>query len=893
MEFNATDGYGIVPEMVVRHPYAMLLVGAYGLAAICIMLFFAVEDGCWHYSRRVETIYLSCVLLVVYTTSVMLGFPYVDLERTFENPLGPCSLLFELPCSLAMSDEEELAYSRLGVLAVQHVVLLLVMVFIMARHVAPVTMKAYYEEIHVFGGGDARLSKLAAAQPVMVRWARELNECLCELEDSIEDPVLFPSSTLGLCLLSMALLMLNDVVVAIPSLGKVTFIFASAVSVIMWIHIAWTLWYAWRVYGEFADKCQRLLRDIVKEGNGNALKYLFACVSLRCLLEVSRDVLELLYRDALEGNLLGNTEKAMFIYALQNIGLCGSRRRQEAVKQILLSTVGQELTELKKLLDGTGNYHNLYKLVYHDISYEVVRSEILTHIQKQSKVVRQRPGHIAGIKVCSDIDDTLYSSGGHFPAGCDKRFPKGVVYPGCLTLFKVLDKSWQPNAPSSNLAFLSARPHVYKSWAEKKSYDFFLGLVEEGRLHSIPTMIPGQLGLGLWAMLTYACVKNVAWSRVGEFKYQTYKRFARLYLEYDFVFCGDDGQGDLWAGQRMTQNGRSEKPLDEFMDETSDDDEEADNQLTSPSEDSSPSSSSEGDQGHETSSSSEQADSDGRCDIPRRMFSYLSPRNRSRMRTTSSIIWAPLGERNASIPPSNPPRMGQPPSQNVALRPRKSVRTASFHPDELDEVEDEHPAGGDIGNEDAVEHEASLAALSRNSFYRGLSASSWGSLREQGGRIRCVLIHEVLDKSKRTPLTTGSSRRRRRDSDEAWRNSMRDRKLLFHGTYVGAACALHCCDPSLVSLAELLEVAQDAMQEFEEVRLMYPEMGEKWDDVERHLSFDLRQADMLLIDGGHAPLRVLRSTSEVEHVEAADQISHVFSHTRRARCSSSTSSSST
>jgi hypothetical protein len=49
-----------------------------------------------------------------------------------------------------------------------------------------------------------------------------------------------------------------------------------------------------------------------------------------------------------------------------------------------------------------------------------------------------KKGHY-GIKVLSDVDDTLWSSGGRWPAGCDKRYLSHVVYPGVLALFEELD----------------------------------------------------------------------------------------------------------------------------------------------------------------------------------------------------------------------------------------------------------------------------------------------------------------------------------------------------------------------------------------------------------------------------------------------------------------------
>ena len=90
---------------------------------------------------------------------------------------------------------------------------------------------------------------------------------------------------------------------------------------------------------------------------------------------------------------------------------------------------------------------------------------------------------LAWRKILSDVDDTLSSSGGSWPAGMDTSYPKKTVYPGVLGFYRELDigTSGQfhvryfckllPPPPGSevwddlrvgNLVFLSARPHVYK-----------------------------------------------------------------------------------------------------------------------------------------------------------------------------------------------------------------------------------------------------------------------------------------------------------------------------------------------------------------------------------------------------------------------------------------------
>ena len=44
----------------------------------------------------------------------------------------------------------------------------------------------------------------------------------------------------------------------------------------------------------------------------------------------------------------------------------------------------------------------------------------------------------------------------------------------------------------------------------------------------------------------------------------TFENYAHLYPEYKFIFCGDDGQGDLLAGEMMTEK-HSEKLIAVFI----------------------------------------------------------------------------------------------------------------------------------------------------------------------------------------------------------------------------------------------------------------------------------------------------------------------------------------
>ena len=66
-------------------------------------------------------------------------------------------------------------------------------------------------------------------------------------------------------------------------------------------------------------------------------------------------------------------------------------------------------------------------------------------------------------------------------------------------MYKELDSGvtgeWMPGN-AGNLAFLSARPHVYKSALELSAFAKVGALVARGQMHCAPTMLAGQLDTG-------------------------------------------------------------------------------------------------------------------------------------------------------------------------------------------------------------------------------------------------------------------------------------------------------------------------------------------------------------------------------------------------------------
>eukprot|EP00746_Dinoflagellata_sp_MGD_P023033 gnl/MRDRNA2_/MRDRNA2_153932_c0_seq1.p1 gnl/MRDRNA2_/MRDRNA2_153932_c0~~gnl/MRDRNA2_/MRDRNA2_153932_c0_seq1.p1 ORF type:complete len:861 (+),score=137.01 gnl/MRDRNA2_/MRDRNA2_153932_c0_seq1:96-2678(+) len=116
-----------------------------------------------------------------------------------------------------------------------------------------------------------------------------------------------------------------------------------------------------------------------------------------------------------------------------------------------------------------------------------------------------------------------------------------------------------------NLIFLSARPHVFQDVAEEKSFRRFRKLAQEGRMHCEPQLLSGRLSVSLGAVLRYGCMKTKSWQQVGELKARAFEEHVQLYPEYDYVFCGDNGQGDLLAAERMLQSPFQDKVKAAFI----------------------------------------------------------------------------------------------------------------------------------------------------------------------------------------------------------------------------------------------------------------------------------------------------------------------------------------
>lgn len=250
----------------------------------------------------------------------------------------------------------------------------------------------------------------------------------------------------------------------------------------------------------FIMRNEREIISIFEEANPKALNWFISNVKLALVFYKIKDhrnfrgqhrteLIELLAVDRI--SVLTVKSRVCLVKALLLLKITAVPRAEHWVRNIILSTHLDELSELKTLTDSTGDYLTMTKLIYEEIRSETIRRDILSHIKKEanvqrahlenrtrkSKLMKQRSWR----KILSDVDDTLTCSGGSYPAGIDERYGKKVVYPGVIGLYRELDlgtngpEEFPPNT-IGNLVFLSARPHLYKGMVNLAPLAYFCNL---------------------------------------------------------------------------------------------------------------------------------------------------------------------------------------------------------------------------------------------------------------------------------------------------------------------------------------------------------------------------------------------------------------------------------
>ena len=215
-------------------------------------------------------------------------------------------------------------------------------------------------------------------------------------------------------------------------------------------------------------------------------------------------------------------------------------REQVVVTKVLLATRGEELTRLKSHIDRGPDGATLHRLIYRDISDEVLRQALLAHFAREARSADGQSSHVPRdrVRVLSDIDDTLIRS------LCDERYKKHALIPGVLEFYRALSAGARAHdaealAPGE-VTFLSARPRELSS----VSYSSLLNPLFAAHASQISgySLLP--------APRAYPGIANV--HEVQAFaKFRNFVQLAALYPESDFVFVGDSGQGDMLGGELM------------------------------------------------------------------------------------------------------------------------------------------------------------------------------------------------------------------------------------------------------------------------------------------------------------------------------------------------------
>ena len=205
-------------------------------------------------------------------------------------------------------------------------------------------------------------------------------------------------------------------------------------------------------------------------------------------------------------------------------------REEAGIVEVFLSTSGLELTELKDRIDAGNDHRDLQQLVYHDLDDAGLREALIAHLRREAEAVRKRHGG-QGVKLLSDIDDTIYPNFG------DRRTWSLVdaAYPGVVAFYQALTGPAPPGR--SRLTLVSARPYERTGLVERHGGRTLrkLGLpphsILSGDAWSVASLLPGRLG-------------ERGNAKIGAAKLRNFQQWSELMGEYDFVISGDRTQAD-------------------------------------------------------------------------------------------------------------------------------------------------------------------------------------------------------------------------------------------------------------------------------------------------------------------------------------------------------------
>jgi phosphatidate phosphatase APP1 len=221
---------------------------------------------------------------------------------------------------------------------------------------------------------------------------------------------------------------------------------------------------------------------------------------------------------------LGPAERAARVTELAD----GRTDDEDEAEIVALLTVvhGEELREVKRLLEP--GEENLHHIVFSDLDEEHLRTQLTEHLARSADGL-DRPT----LRVLSDIDDTVVCT------LIDDRYPKGTLYPGVRAFYSELAAEARSDKLPVWLTFVSARP------ADRT------GLVEK-----VSGADLSRLGFTSFTLLAGTFTGLTSHEAMAETKYSRFLEHRSLWPEEQYVFIGDDGQGDREFGLRMLEHHR-------------------------------------------------------------------------------------------------------------------------------------------------------------------------------------------------------------------------------------------------------------------------------------------------------------------------------------------------
>ena len=263
------------------------------------------------------------------------------------------------------------------------------------------------------------------------------------------------------------------------------------------------------------------------------------------------------------------------------------------IRDLLLSVEPDQLSAFKFDLEYDGDDKDLVEYVFHDVDRASVQRAIVDHLQKA-------PPH-DGIKVLSDVDDTIYGN------LIDRRYPRSpnkTPYPGVLAFYNALkDEPHRSDAGTFvhdgiaqvPITTLSARPNPIVGHLEKRSIASLIDLTRpaspgplglqlrpsalsghatSSTVGTLETVFRNRLAIGLSFLsappqtslnpgeqpvdLLTDILPHGQEDKIAEVKFMNFLSFASVYPEYRFVFVGDSGQADALTAQRIVESGAIE-----------------------------------------------------------------------------------------------------------------------------------------------------------------------------------------------------------------------------------------------------------------------------------------------------------------------------------------------